>query len=155
MRVSKIRNALIELQQQSDNGVLMPVDVVKAARPVTSPLHNCFDWNDSTASQKYRLWQARQLIVSVRIAYDDKGETIAPVFVSLKPDRKDGGYRALSDVLSSKEWRTELLKTAMDELKTFQERFDTFQELAAVFKAIRRVEKKVTKKNGRTAPVAA
>ena len=41
-------------------------DVVAAARDPLSPLHSKFQWDDSKAAHRYRLWQARQIIASER-----------------------------------------------------------------------------------------
>ncbi|HUD75319.1 MAG TPA: hypothetical protein VMQ76_09630, partial [Terracidiphilus sp.] len=45
-----------------NGGLLLPEKVVEAARPVSSPLHSWFEWNDNKAAENYRIWQARQLI---------------------------------------------------------------------------------------------
>jgi len=44
------------------NGLLRPADVIEAARPVGSPLHTRFTWDDTEAAHQYRLWQAREII---------------------------------------------------------------------------------------------
>jgi hypothetical protein len=76
------------------------------------------------------------------VIVDDKRET-APMFVSLKCDRKDGGYRLTSDVLSQKALRDELLRTALGELRAFKQRYERLKDLTEVFRAIDRVRKKV------------
>jgi hypothetical protein len=59
--------AEILLGLERDNGRLLPVDVVEAARPEDSPLHSRFEWDDTEAAVKYRLSQARALIRTVKI----------------------------------------------------------------------------------------
>src|SRR4029434_7353041 len=58
-------NRIDELEHE--HGHLHPATVVDDARDPTSPLHDFFEWDDSTAAQQYRLGQARQLIRRVKI----------------------------------------------------------------------------------------
>ena len=72
--------ALKEIAKR-DGGLLRPQAVVDAARPVSSPLHGAFCWNNTEAAQKYRLLQAQQLIRSFRVTVEDNGakyETACP-----------------------------------------------------------------------------
>ena len=50
-----------------DRGRLVAEDVVEAASPEDHPLHTFFEWDDTEAAHKYRVWQAGQLIRSVKI----------------------------------------------------------------------------------------
>jgi len=52
-----------------DHGKLTPHLVVEEARPIDSPLHSRFEWDDAVAAEAYRIDQARELIRSVRITY--------------------------------------------------------------------------------------
>jgi hypothetical protein len=124
-----------------NGGLLKPEIVVEEARPKSSPLHSRFEWDDSVAGQQYRIWQARQLIrVSVELlaGTDEKMD----VFVSLKTDRKDGGYRVMSQVLSDAEMRAQMLADALSELELFRDKYQKLKELAEVFSVIRKVKKK-------------
>lgn len=122
-------------------GLLKPEIVVDEARPKSSPLHSRFDWDNSSAAEKYRIWQARQLIaVSVELlaGTDEKMD----VFVSLTTDRKEGGYRIMSQVLSDTEMREQMLDDALAELELFRDKYRRLKELSEVFTAIRKVKKK-------------
>lgn len=128
---------------KENGGLLQPETVVDEARPITSPLHSLFEWDNTVAGQQYRIWQARQLIrVSVEVlAGTDKA---CEVFVSLTPDREreSGGYRIMADVLSDADLRNQMLSDALDELELFREKYRKLKELAAVFSAIKRVRRK-------------
>lgn len=83
-----IGEALIALYES--NGSLPPETVVEEAADPASPLHDCFEWDNSAAAHKHRLWQARMLCRSIRIAIEpDKSE---PLFVSVHVE--DGAARA-------------------------------------------------------------
>lgn len=134
-----------ELKRIADrnDGVLMPEDVVEAARPAASPLHSSFDWDDSEAAQKWRLHQARQLLrVTVEYIESDNARVPMRVFVSLTDDRRDGGYRITAKVLSDAEQRKQLLNDAYEEMRWFQKKYAALKELAEVFAAMRRASRK-------------
>jgi hypothetical protein len=126
------------------DGVLLPEEVVRAARPEKSPLHSRFDWEDSEAAHNWRLHQARNLIrVTVTYVIDPRTKESRPmrVFVSLTPDRVEGGYRVTVDVLSDREQRKRLLQDALDELERFQAKYAALEELAEIFTAISRLKR--------------
>lgn len=126
---------------KSNGGVLQPVAVVAAARPKSSPLHNRFEWDDSTAAENYRIWQARQLI---KVSIEQLPGVSCPteVFVSLSSDRYEaGGYRITTAVLSNEQQRAELLEDALAELNIFKLKYRRLTELARVFDAIESVTK--------------
>jgi len=137
----QVRAELKRIAAQN-GGVLMPVAVVEAARPPASPLHSKFDWDDSVAAEKYRLWQARQLIaITVNVIGSD--EQSDKVWVSLTTDRRmEGGYRPLVSVLANVDLRAQLLRDALDDLEVFREKYGRLKELAAVFAAVRKVKRK-------------
>jgi hypothetical protein len=126
-------------------GTLRPGTVVEAARDPQSPLHSAFDWEDSSAAAKYRLWQARQLI-NVVVTYEkvgDGNEVAHRVFVSLTPDRysEDAvGYRLLTGVMGDEAQRRQLLADAKEDMRRFQAKYKTLTELAAVFAAMESVD---------------
>lgn len=82
-----------------NDGLLTVSAVVEAARSETSPLHKHFDWDDSSAGEKYREWQARTLIQKCKITLEHRPDTIVRAYVSVPSDRKEGGYRAVQTVL--------------------------------------------------------
>lgn len=124
----------------SNGGILQPRAVIDAAREPESPLHSQFEWDDTKASESWRLHQARQLI-RVVVAYEPVGDgkQIAHrVFVSLTPDREIdyGGYRVTSAVMSDETQRRQLLADAKVEMKRFADKYKSLNELAEVFKAM-------------------
>lgn len=141
-RESAIRNELERLARQY-GGVLKPEAVVDAARDEQSPLHDSFEWDDSKAAQSHRLWQARQLI-SVVVRYESvgNGNVAHRVFVSLTPDRKEGGegYRLATTVLSDAALRAQMLADARADMLRFRGKYKELEELARVFEAMDAVQ---------------
>lgn len=58
-----------ELRRLADEngGVLTPQIVVESAKKPDSPLHDYFEWDNRAAADKWRLNQARNLIMSIEI----------------------------------------------------------------------------------------
>ena len=88
--------------------------VLDAARPASSPIHDCFDWNDSEAAEKWRLEQARELIRRVKIELVYQEVSVRTVKYVADPARNDGytdivkaRAPSLSEIMSA-EWRNVL-----------------------------------------------
>jgi len=88
--------------------------VLDAARPASSPIHDCFDWNDSEAAEKWRLEQARELIRRVKIELVYQEVSVRTVKYVADPARSDGytdivkaREPSLSEIMSA-EWRNVL-----------------------------------------------
>lgn len=137
--MAKVRDELLAIQKASKGGVLHAASVVVWARKHKgSALHRQFEWNNSKAANEYRLWQARRLI-AINIVTAEGG----PQVVSLSIDRtKGGGYRAIDDVLSSRDLSEIMLRDALAELQRVQERFQRVKELTSVWTAVGRVRAK-------------
>ena len=108
MSASKVGDALIALYQR--DGSLTASGVVAEARDEASPLHPCFEWDDTEAAHQYRLDQARVLMRTVRITYD--GEQTRLVHVP-SITRGEGEYRPLSVIVE----RPDELRLALGELR--------------------------------------
>jgi len=129
---------------RDNGGVLLPESVVDAARDPDSPLHSAFTWDDDEAAQKWRIHQARNLILRVHIEVSDgKSQSITVrAWSNLTTERgdDDGGYRETIRVLKNSDQRAQLLADALAEMERFAEKYRALSELAEVFAAIRKVK---------------
>lgn len=75
-------------QIEADHGVIDSRVVLDESRPEDAPLHPCFDWDDASAAEKYRLEQSRALIRSVEIVHEAP-ESTGLAFVHVT---SEGGY---------------------------------------------------------------
>lgn len=147
LKNTEIINALKALAE-SNAGLLMPEQVVSAAEPETSILHSYFTWDDTEAAAKCRLQEARQLInICVEYIGTENNGRETKVFVSLRDDREEGGYRPLFRVLTNATLRESLLMDSMEEMNYFREKYKGLKELSLVFTAMRTTEKNITKKH--------
>lgn len=133
-----------EIERLERDGKIRPVDVVEAAKDESSPLHDCFTWDDGEAAHQYRLLEARNLLRVYVIRPDADDAPAVRAFVSLTSDRveKGGGYRAIADVMSDQELYSQMLSDAVVQLRNVQKKYKAIKELASVWSAVDDVEKK-------------
>lgn len=111
-----------------------PEIVLREARDPAHPLHGFFDWNDRSAAEKYRITQARALIMQYRQETAPGEETkvrqLVPVF--------DGSTRYYSrDVIKSKPVeRMSQVERAKSELRSWVKRWSDYPELDGVREAV-------------------
>lgn len=129
---------------QAANSVVTPRLVVSEAQGETSPLHRYFEWDDSTAAQRHREWQARSLIASVFIIADGK-ENLGPVraFVSVSPTDDeddqfiaDRGYVFTPSIANRASYQNQVLEYAKNQILNWRRRFGQYKEFMEVCNAI-------------------
>jgi len=147
-RMAAVRQELLALMK-ANRGTLTPEAVVERARPESSPLHDCFEWDDDAAAEQYRLDQARRLIrMQVEVIKSPTGG--APVnvrtFISLpsKRDRADDaddspGYIHVTEAIRKVEYRTEMLAMMKADAAAFAAKYQHMAEAAGIIGEIRKV----------------
>jgi hypothetical protein len=125
-----VQSVVNEIFQQ--HGEVRPSILVEAARPVESPAHKGFEWNNKKAADEFRLMQARHWIRRVEIIVEDRAERLVHVpKIAYEEDsgiaEKEGYYKPISVVwddedeyqsaLSSVKARVSAAKAAYEELK--------------------------------------
>lgn len=119
------------------NGCLTPQSVVDESRNENAPLHNCFEWNDTTAAIKYREQQARVLIANITVVEEADEKTVEPVraFYHIQQD-----YKPIDVVIKNADMMEELLEKAKKELNAFRRKYSALSQLQPIFDAIERME---------------
>lgn len=115
------------------SGQITPQEVLEKARDVNSELHKCFEWDDTIAAEKYRLQQARSIIIN--LVYSQKKEEEQPVRC-FSLTSKVSTYQPTQQFLVQEDEYQTLLKRALAELEAFKKKYHTLTELEAVFEAI-------------------
>jgi len=118
------------------SGQITPQEVLEKARDVNSELHKCFELDDSIAAEKYRLQQARSIIINLVYAPKKEEEQSVRCF-SLTS--KVSTYQPTQQFLVQDDEYQTLLKRALAELEAFKRKYHTLTELEAVFEAIETV----------------
>ena len=124
-------------------------NIVKIAKNRKSPLHSLFEWNDTVAAEQHRLWQARVLVNEVKVVVDDvEYSAFENVNVFSDDDGLDGSereYKELSEIMSSKDLRRQVLQSALQTLNYWKQKYAEYNEFEPVVEAIDKVGKKLMK----------
>lgn len=67
----KVEEAYAIISAKNPKGGVRPRDIVEYAKPEDSPLHDHFNWDDHAAGDRYRIWQASQLLSHISIQVDE------------------------------------------------------------------------------------
>lgn len=142
------RGELLELGKR--RGLLKPEDVLTKAKDPTSALHKRFTWDDTEAALQWRLSQAQDLIMRVKVEVipaPGREPVRVRAFVSIDEDRvSGGGYRSIEKVMSDAGLRAAVLRTALAELEAMQRRYQHLEELSGVFAAVDVAKRKAVAK---------
>lgn len=128
----KVCNELREIGEE-----FTPEEIVEAAEDETKELHKCFEWDNTKAANKYRLYQARILtsqIVFKREVVEDE-EAPAPIRIFNKADRS-GGYKIPERTFKVQSEYEALLQRAYAELRAFKAKYATLKELDYILELI-------------------
>jgi hypothetical protein len=130
-----IREQLIALAKAEK---LTPSEVVRLAEPPSSPLHDCFTWNDEEAAHKYRLDQARELISTFELTVTiNRIELQVNQFVrDPSKDSQDQGYVAIVSIEPESEMAREFVLKELTVARTYVERTRRYSAMLGVDKDI-------------------
>lgn len=122
-----VGEALAEL---AGNGKeLRTEEVVNAARPNDSPLHDAFDWDDQFAGEQWRKHQARNLINAVVVCAEEGNKPI-PAYVNVGAASDDRRYvETISASQNSDEW-AQVIRSAKTAIETAFDRLETLERIA-------------------------
>lgn len=126
---------------KNNDGFITPEAVVEKAKPETSVIHGCFEWNDQSAAQRYRLHQAGELIrsiITVTVGEENGQPAAVRAFVNIKGD-SERGYKLIHSVVNNHDEYGYLLECAKKELAIFRQKYSTLIELRGVMTAIQEV----------------
>jgi len=118
--------------------------LLKKASKRSSSLYEFFDWDNSSAGDKWRLQQARLLINEIKIVVDDK-EWYAFENVSISINDKDVSpknkfslreYKPIVEIMDNVDYRNQLIQRALSEARYWRERHSKLVELKSIFYSI-------------------
>lgn len=138
MKPSKYESELQALYNQ--HGKLTPNLVVEAAQDEDSLLHSYFEWDDEKAGGAYRLWQARQLIRTVRVTIA-KGTQPVHLFVHVPSEdgKGEGEYQTRSVVAKSVDMRRRAINAAKQDVLAAQRNLEEVESLSKAKKPTRQI----------------
>lgn len=127
-RIESIRSRL---------GRVHPGDLVEDARPDDSPLHPCFEWDDSVAAENWRVQEARGVLAALVVVPVEAPES-EPVraFIALGSDNEANDYMPIATVLSDEQLRKQALRAVLEDLNRLKTKYHQLQELRKVWEAL-------------------
>ncbi len=127
----------IAKKDRTGRTVLLPADVVKAARAEDHPLHKKFDWDDTKAAHKWRLSQARDLIASVRIEWEESPGRVVKVQAYHHIRAEGTGYYPTETIISHESMRQALVRELTEDARVMARRLGTFRRDDRALRAVR------------------
>jgi hypothetical protein len=120
---------------------ITPEDLLADGQSPSSPLHDQFEWDDEAAANEYRLVQARKVLRSLVVVYEDghEEEMATRAFVKIANDESHK-YTHIHIAMTDEEIHQEVLCQAMWELRALQQKFRHLRELSRVFQEIDNIE---------------
>lgn len=126
----KVYNEISEIGNEAK-----PEDIVEKAKDANTELHRCFDWNDTTAAHKYRLYQARQLVCHIVIENKPEQKDRPEVRAFFKP-KGASGYKPTEYIVRREDEYQATLQRALAELHAFKIKYACLTELEEILALI-------------------
>lgn len=127
-------------------------NLLKKASKKSSSLYEFFDWNDSSAGEKWRLQQARGLINEIKIIVEDKeiyafenvNVSIGTVEIENTKSKKFASreYKPIIEIMNNDDYRRQLIHRALAEAVYWKDRHKELVELNPIFSTIDTEKKK-------------
>lgn len=110
-------------------------------------INQYIDWNDKTASEKYRLNQVMNIIHSIEIEVVSVGSKeprqVRCFFpVNTSTTSEDKVWKPIEVVMTNEFERNQVISRAKNELEGWTERYESYTELASVIKPIKKFLKR-------------
>ncbi len=119
-------------QIEAENGSVTKEKFLDFSRPIDSPTHNIFEWDDSKAAEKYRLEQSLHTIGNLRVVYTSPSneEVSVKAFINVSAMRETPSYESIAVALKDEDKRKNILNRIQGELDNFVTRNRHIEELA-------------------------
>jgi hypothetical protein len=145
-------NYLEKLADQC-GGYLTPEEILSFARKKRNPLHDFFDWDDSSASEKWRLHQARNLLhIRIKIIDNDNEHSIRQfhrIKINMDDSDKEGlAYVPLEIICGKDEYLQQIIEKAHNELIRWGVKYDQYKKLKPAAKDVLKIAQRLKTENG-------
>ena len=127
----------LESLEAKHAGGITPKILLVDARKKKSPLHDEFEWDDTVAAELHREEQARYILrhIEVMLVLAPKDSLPVRAFAHVETAGAPG-YVNIEAVLSTLDYRDQILDQALSELRSFRRKYADLKELAEVFAAL-------------------
>jgi hypothetical protein len=117
---------------QAEKGSVNKENFLDFSRPVDSPTHDIFEWDDSKAAEKYRLEQSCNTIGNLRTVQvtPSHEEVYVKAFQNISALGEKPCYQSIDIALKDENARANILNRIRGELDNFVQRNRHIEELA-------------------------
>lgn len=114
-----------------------PAQIVDRAKDPGSELHKCFEWNDTKAAEKYRIYQARQVVchLVIKRTEEERMENKPEIRMLHKPTQ-ESGYKPVTLIMQNQDEYQKLLAMAYADLQKFKARYSALTEMEEIINLI-------------------
>ncbi len=125
------------IESLAKDGIITPADLVRDAKKKNSPLHRCFEWDDTEAAKAYRITQAQYILRQIEVMVEREDETSFTVRAFHHVDTEQHkGYTTVENARNDPEMWDSVLLQAIAEIKSWQQKYRNIQEFASIFSLV-------------------
>lgn len=143
------KDVLNEIDKLRKTVGLTAKNLVGIAESKGSKLHDMFEWDNTVAAKRYRIYQARLIINTIEVTFN--GDDVMPAYErvtieteSIEPARV---YERVDYIMESKKLKEQVANRALRELITWKEKYLVYgDKFNLVFKSIIKTQKSWVKK---------
>ena len=125
-----------------------PVDIVNAARPKRSPIHSLFEWDNTVAAEKYRVFQARNHTNRLEIVITSDGDeqktkAFHSIVITESDDTTKRAYSQMATIMDNKDLRKQVVANALSELNRWKSKYAEYKQIfSGVFQSIEKANQR-------------
>ena len=112
-----------------------PAQIVEYARKPNTELHRCFTWNDAEAANKYRIFEARQVVCNL-IIRKENGEKQEPTPIRLFHKIENGHYKPLTLIVQNEDEYELILRQCKEALESLKRKYSSLSEYQEIWDLI-------------------
>ena len=124
---------------REQHGFVKPEILVERAKPKRAKYHKAFEWDAETGAERYRLEQAKLMIRSVKVVYENAEgkESEVRAFTSIiNPEGKGRIYIPTEEGMEHRDTRDEILMQCLSGLIRWRKRWAEYNELSDTIKIV-------------------
>lgn len=97
-----------------------------AEKNTNSELYKCFEWDNEIAGEKYRLFQANNILCSISLEIKEEPAQKQRVYVNVRScETEKRTFKNINEVLKNDDEYSQLINKAKDELKTYTDKYNS------------------------------
>jgi len=137
---ANIANKFIEGVKKKRGGITPQLLVIESKK-IKSPLHDCFEWDDSKAAEGFRIVQAREilrfLVVVIEEDNQEESKTVRAYIAPSSIGKEDNtSYVTVGDVCEDEDLSAAYIRQLNRELIGIRNKIKNFKVFSEVVKAI-------------------